>query len=192
MSGRHTTPTAGRGKRTELNIDKISIGENPPDDINVLIEIPAGGAPVKYELEKESGVMYVDRFLHTAMHYPCNYGFIPHTLSEDGDPMDAAVLGQSPVIPGCVIRSRPIGVLIMEDESGVDEKILCVPVDELHPYYADVKGLEDVRQIMRDQLEHFFTHYKDLEPGKWVKVKHWGDIGDARRLITEAINRANG
>lgn len=173
-----------------MNIDKIKIGTNPPDDVNVLIEIPIGGVPVKYELEKEAGVLYVDRFLHTAMYYPCNYGFIPHTLSEDGDPIDVAVLGRTPVIPGCVIRSRPIGVLMMEDESGIDEKVLAVPVDDLHPSYAHVSSIEDVQQIQRDQIEHFFTHYKDLEPGKWVKIHSWQNVDAAKRLITDAIDRA--
>jgi len=128
--------------------------------------------------------------LHTAMYYPCNYGFIPHTLSDDGDPTDAAVLGQNPVIPGVVIRSRPIGVLLMEDESGIDEKILCVPVDELHPYYGDVGSFRDIRPIMLEQIQHFFEHYKDLEPGKWVKVKRWGEAEEAVELIRDAIERA--
>lgn len=145
---------------------------------------------MKYELDKDSGAMYVDRFLHTAMYYPCNYGFIPHTLSDDGDPTDAAVLGQNPVIPGVVIRSRPIGVLLMEDESGIDEKILCVPVDELHPYYGDVGSFRDIRPIMLEQTQHFFEHYKDLEPGKWVKVKRWGEAEEAVELIRDAIERA--
>ena len=145
---------------------------------------------MKYELDKDSGAMYVDRFLHTAMYYPCNYGFIPHTLSDDGDPTDAAVLGQIPVIPGVVIRSRPIGVLLMEDESGIDEKILCVPVDELHPYYGDVGSFRDIRPIMLEQTQHFFEHYKDLEPGKWVKVKRWGEAEEAVELIRDAIERA--
>ena len=170
-------------------IDKIPIGKNPPYDVNVIIEIPIGGVPVKYELDKESGAMYVDRFLHTAMYYPCNYGFIPHTLSDDGDPIDAAVLGQIPVIPGVVIRSRPIGVLMMEDESGIDEKILCVPVDELHPYYGDVGSYRDIRPVMLDQIAHFFEHYKDLEATKWVKVKGWGEAEEAMELIRVAIDR---
>jgi inorganic pyrophosphatase len=170
-------------------IDRIPIGKNPPYDVNVIIEIPIGGVPVKYELDKESGAMYVDRFLHTAMYYPCNYGFIPHTLSDDGDPIDAAVLGQIPVIPGVVIRSRPIGVLMMEDESGIDEKILCVPVDELHPYYGDVGSYRDIRPVMLDQIAHFFEHYKDLEAEKWVKVKDWGEAEEAMELIRVAIDR---
>lgn len=173
-----------------MDINRIPIGTNPPYDVNVIIEIPIGGNPVKYELDKDSGAMYVDRFLHTAMYYPCNYGFIPHTLSDDGDPTDAAVLGQIPVIPGVVIRSRPIGVLLMEDESGIDEKILCVPVDELHPYYGDVGSYRDVRPIMLEQIQHFFEHYKDLEPGKWVKVKRWGEAEEAVELIRDAIERA--
>ena len=174
-----------------MNIDQIPVGENPPFDVNVIIEIPIGGNPVKYELDKKSGAMYVDRFLHTAMYYPCNYGFIPHTLSEDGDPTDAAVLGQIPVIPGVIIRSRPIGVLVMEDEAGIDEKILCVPVDDLHPFYGDVSSYRDIRPIMLEQIQHFFEHYKDLEPGKWVKVQRWGESEEATKLIREAIDRAN-
>jgi len=174
-----------------MDITKIPIGNNVPYDVNVIVEIPLGGVPVKYELDKESGAMFVDRFLHTAMYYPCNYGFIPHTLSDDGDPTDAAVLGQIPVIPGVVIRSRPIGVLMMEDESGIDEKILCVPVDELHPYYGDVASYRDVRPVLLDQISHFFEHYKDLESGKWAKVRGWGEAEEAMELIRQGIERAN-
>ena len=173
-----------------MDISKIPVGINAPYDVNVIIEIPIGGVPVKYELDKESGAMYVDRFLHTAMYYPCNYGFIPHTLSDDGDPTDAAVLGQIPVIPGVVIRSRPVGVLIMEDESGIDEKILCVPVDELHPYYSDVTSIRDLRPVLLDQIAHFFEHYKDLERGKWVKVQRWGEAEEATDLIRQGMERA--
>lgn len=173
-----------------MDISKIPVGINAPYDVNVIIEIPIGGVPVKYELDKESGAMYVDRFLHTAMYYPCNYGFIPHTLSDDGDPTDAAVLGQIPVIPGVVIRSRPVGVLIMEDESGIDEKILCVPVDELHPYYSDVASIRDLRPVLLDQIAHFFEHYKDLESGKWVKVQRWGEAEEATDLIRQGMERA--
>jgi len=172
-----------------MDITKIPVGSNPPYDVNVIIEIPIGGVPVKYEMDKASGAMYVDRFLHTAMYYPCNYGFIPHTLSDDGDPTDAAVLGQIPVIPGVVIRSRPIGVLLMEDESGIDEKILCVPVDELHPYYGDVGSYRDIRPVMLNQISHFFEHYKDLESGKWAKVKGWGEAEEAMEMIRRGIER---
>jgi inorganic pyrophosphatase len=173
-----------------MDISRIPVGDNPPYEVNVIIEISLGGNPVKYEMDKDSGAMYVDRFLHTAMYYPCNYGFIPHTLSDDGDPVDAAVLGQIAVSPGVVIRSRPIGVLIMEDESGIDEKILCVPVDDLHPFYANVGSYRDVRPILIDQIAHFFGHYKDLEEGKWVKVKRWGETEEACDLIREGITRA--
>jgi inorganic pyrophosphatase len=173
-----------------MDISKLPIGDNAPDEVNVIIEVPMGGNPVKYELDKESGAMFVDRFLHTAMHYPCNYGFVPHTLSDDGDPVDAAVLGQHIVAPGVVIPSRPIGVLLMEDESGIDEKILCVPVDRLHPYYENVTSVEHVRPILLEQLSHFFSHYKDLEPGKWVKVQGWEGPEKAKELIREGIARA--
>ncbi|PCI40889.1 MAG: inorganic diphosphatase [Rhodospirillaceae bacterium] len=173
-----------------MDISKLSIGKNAPDEVNVLIEVPMGGNPVKYELDKESGCMFVDRFLHTAMHYPCNYGFIPHTLSDDGDPVDAAVLGQHTVSPGVVIPSRPVGVLMMEDEKGLDEKVLCVPDHSLHPYYEAVESIEDLRPILLDQLAHFFTHYKDLEKGKWVKVTGWQGVDQAKKMITEGVERA--
>jgi inorganic pyrophosphatase len=173
-----------------MDISKIPAGRNLPYEINVIVEIPIGGVPVKYELDKASGAMYVDRFLHTAMYYPCNYGFIPHTLSDDGDPTDAAVLGQIPVIPGVVIRCRPIGVLMMEDESGIDEKILCVPVDDLHPYYGDIGSYRDVRPVLLDQISHFFEHYKDLETGKWAKIKGWGEAEEAMELIRQGVDRA--
>lgn len=175
-----------------MDIKKIPVGKNPPYEVNVIIEIPLGGNPVKYEMDKESGAMFVDRFLHTAMYYPCNYGFIPHTLSQDGDPVDAAVLAQVPVTPGVVIASRPIGVLIMEDEGGIDEKILCVPVDKLHPYYSNVGSYRDIRPILLEQIAHFFEHYKDLERGKWVKVQRWGEAEEAQALIREGIERAKG
>lgn len=173
-----------------MDISKISVGENPPFDINVIIEVPVGADPVKYELDKESGAMYVDRFLYTAMHYPANYGFIPHTLSGDGDPTDVLVLSPLPVIPGAVVRSRPIGVMMMEDEAGLDEKILAVPHDKLHPYYNDVTSYRDLRQVLLDQIAHFFTHYKDLEKDKWAKVLRWGEAGEAHKLIEEGIRAA--
>lgn len=165
-------------------IDKISPGENPPWDINVIIEIPIGGVPVKYEVDKDSGAMIVDRFLHTAMHYPCNYGFIPHTLADDGDPVDALVVGNLPIIPGAVIRCRPIGVLVMEDEAGLDEKLLCVPHDKLHPFYSDVDSYRALPQVLLDQIGHFFEHYKDLEKNKWVKIVRWGEAAEAAELVS--------
>ncbi len=173
-----------------MDISQLPIGDNAPYECNVIIEVPMGGNPVKYELDKASGAMFVDRFLHTAMHYPCNYGFIPHTLSDDGDPVDAAVLGQHMVAPGVVIPSRPIGVLMMEDESGIDEKILCVPVDRLHPYYENVGSFRDIRPIMLEQIAHFFAHYKDLEKGKWVEVRKWGEAEEAFELIRQGVERA--
>jgi inorganic pyrophosphatase len=173
-----------------MDFSKIPIGRNPPSEVNVVIEIPMGGNPVKYEFDKVSGAMYVDRFLHTAMYYPCNYGFVPHTLSDDGDPIDAAVLSQFPVQAGVVIPSRPVGVLLMEDESGIDEKLLCVPLDDLHPYYGNIKSLGDVRPVLLDQISHFFEHYKDLEPEKWAKVQGWESQQKACALIEEAIERA--
>lgn len=173
-----------------MDLSKISIGKNIPDDINVIIENPMGGDPVKYELDKESGAMFVDRFLHTAMYYPGNYGFIPHTLSGDGDPVDVLVLGRTTVMPTAVLRARPIGVLLMEDESGMDEKIIAVPVDKLHPYHAEVLSIDDMRPIEREQIQHFFEHYKDLEPGKWVKNFEWAGADRAKELILEGVERA--
>jgi inorganic pyrophosphatase len=173
-----------------MDITKLKTGENPPWDVNVLIEIPQGAAPVKYEIDKVSGAMVVDRFLHTAMYYPCNYGFIPNTLSQDGDPCDVVLVAPSPVVSGCVVRCRPVGVLLMQDEKGVDEKILCVPVDKLHPYYSAVKSYKDLPSILTEQIQHFFEHYKDLEKGKWVKVVDWLGPDDAARMISEGIERA--
>jgi len=173
-----------------MNIDKVTIGQDPPWDINVVIEIPMGGHPVKYEIDKSSGAVFVDRFLHTAMYYPANYGFVPHTLSEDGDPLDVMVLGQVPVIPGCVMRSRPIGALVMEDESGPDEKVIAVPVSDLHPYYADIASYTDLRPVLLDQISHFFEHYKDLEPTKWVKMGGWRDPQETADIVAAAIRRA--
>ncbi|RJF88461.1 inorganic diphosphatase [Oleomonas cavernae] len=173
-----------------MDISKVSIGKNPPDDINVVIEIPQGGVPVKYELDKESGALFVDRFLHTAMYYPGNYGFIPHTKSDDGDPCDVIVVGQAPVVPGSIIRVRPIGALMMEDEAGGDEKIIAVPVDKLHPFYKDVKSYLDLPTILCEQIAHFFQHYKDLEKGKWVTIVKWVDTEEAKALIVKGIERA--
>lgn len=174
-----------------MDISKVSAGKNLPDEFNVIIENSMGGVPVKYELDKESGVMVVDRFLHTCMFYPGNYGFIPHTLSGDGDPVDVLVVGRTPVMPGCMMSVRPVGVLLMEDEAGMDEKIIAVPTNKLHPFHADVESYTDLREITRDQIEHFFSHYKDLEKGKWVKTNRWGDTAEAKKMVLEGFERAN-
>lgn len=174
-----------------MDLEKIPIGRNPPTDVNAVVEIPQGGEPVKYELDKSSGAVFVDRFLHTAMFYPGNYGFIPHTLSDDGDPLDILVLAQVPVVPGAVIRCRPIGILHMRDENGSDEKIIAVPSDDLHPFFGDIRTHHDLPRILRDQIAHFFQHYKDLERGKWVTDPHWDGPDEAQRAISEAIARAN-
>ena len=170
-----------------MDIKKIPIGKNAPWDVNVIIEVPMGSEPIKYEMDKESGALHVDRFLHTAMYYPCNYGFIPHTISGDGDPADVLVVGRRPLMPGCVIAVRPIGVLMMQDEGGEDEKILAVPQSRLHPFYHDVKSYKDLPPILIQQITHFFEHYKDLESNIWVKVTGWKDADDAARLVMEAI-----
>ena len=173
-----------------MDLQKLNYGADAPDLVNAVIENPMGGDPVKYKLDKDSGAMYVDRFLHTAMYYPGNYGFIPHTLSGDGDPVDILVVGRTPVMPKSVLPCRPIGVLLMEDEAGLDEKIIAVPSEKLHPYHADVKTITDLRPIHVDQIEHFFKHYKDLEKGKWVKNLEWRDVTMAKKLILEGIERA--
>jgi len=173
-----------------MDLSKISSGKNPPKDLHAVIEIPLGGVPVKYEIDKSSGALFVDRFLHTAMFYPSNYGFIPHTLSADGDPCDIMVVSQHPVVPGAVIRCRPVGALLMEDEAGGDEKILAVPVDALHPFYAGVQSYKDLPQIMCEQIAHFFQHYKDLEKGKWVTIVKWLDAEGAEQLVIDGIERA--
>jgi inorganic pyrophosphatase len=172
-----------------MNIDLIPIGDDPPNSINVVIEVPVGGEPVKYEFDKASGALFVDRILHTPMRYPANYGFVPHTLSPDGDPIDALVVARSPFIPGSVVRARPIAVLFLEDEHGGDEKLLTVPVDTTFPYYSKVESLDDLPDIVMSQVEHFFTHYKDLEPEKWVRVGRWGNAEEARRALMDAVER---
>ena len=173
-----------------MDISKIPVGPNPPHELNVIIEVPIGGEPVKYEFDKDSGAIFVDRILHTPMRYPANYGFIPHTLGEDGDPLDALVITRSPIIPGAVIRVRPVGVLLMEDDKGGDEKLLTVPVDSTFPYYGNVTNHSDLPPIVLRQIEHFFEHYKDLEPGKWAKLNGWGDAEKARQLILDGVERA--
>jgi inorganic pyrophosphatase len=173
-----------------MRIDAIAVGHNPPEDVNVIIEVPIGGEPIKYEMNKAAGTLVVDRFLHTPMRYPGNYGFVPHTLSEDGDPIDVLVANTRPIVPGAVINVRPIGVLRMVDDAGGDEKILAVPVPKLTKRYEHVMNYTDLPKITLEQVQHFFEHYKDLEPGKWVKMNGWGDAAEARRLIGEAIARA--
>jgi inorganic pyrophosphatase len=172
-----------------MDISKISIGKNPPETINVIIEVPMGADPVKYEMDKESGAIVVDRFVQTSMHYPCNYGFIPHTLGNDGDPVDVLVLTRFPLAPGVVIACRPIGVLLMEDDGGVDEKILAVPTTKLDPYFENIAAHTDLPAILTAQIQHFFEHYKDLEKGKWVKIQGWSDKATAQKLIEEGIAR---
>ncbi len=173
-----------------MNIDKIAIGVDAPTDVNVIIEVPMGSEPIKYEIDKDSGAIFVDRFLHTAMTYPANYGFIPHTLSEDGDPVDVLVVGRRALMPGCVVAARPIGVLLMEDDKGQDEKILAVPAHRLHPFWDDVEEYTDLPGVLIDQIRHFFEHYKDLEKGKWVKVHGWGNKAKAEELIMAGIQNA--
>jgi inorganic pyrophosphatase len=172
-----------------MRIEAISIGKNPPDEVNVIVEVPVGGEPIKYEMDKEAGTLVVDRFLYTSMRYPGNYGFIPHTLSGDGDPCDVLIANQRGIIPGAVVACRPVGVLMMQDEAGGDEKIIAVPVPKLTRRYENVHEYTDLPEITRQQIEHFFVHYKDLEPGKWVKVMGWGDAAEARRMIVEGIER---
>ena len=173
-----------------MNIDLIPTGANPPHELNVVIEVPTGGEPIKYEFDKKSGALFVDRILHTPMRYPANYGFVPHTLSPDGDPLDALVIARSPFIPGCVVRARPIAVLKLEDEAGGDEKLVCVPTDATFPYYHDVMEKGDLPEIVMQQIEHFFSHYKDLEKKKWVRIGAWGDTAEAKEIILEAIEAA--
>jgi inorganic pyrophosphatase len=173
-----------------MRIDAIPIGIDPPREVNVVIEVPVGGEPIKYEMDKEAGTLVVDRFLYTAMRYPGNYGFIPHTLSDDGDPCDVLVANTRAIVPGAVMSVRPVGVLFMEDEAGGDEKIIAVPSSKLTQRYDKVKSYGDLPDITLHQIQHFFEHYKDLEPNKWVKVLRWGNTEEAHRLIAEGIERA--
>ena len=172
-----------------MRIDAISIGRNPPEEVNVIVEVPLGGEPVKYEMDKAAGTMVVDRFLYTSMRSPGNYGFIPHTLSEDGDPCDVLVTNQLGVVPGAVLAVRPVGVLKMQDEAGGDEKIIAVPVPRLTRRYDAIHDYTDLPEITLQQIQHFFEHYKDLEPGKWVKVLGWGGAEEAKRIIVAAVER---
>jgi inorganic pyrophosphatase len=173
-----------------MDVMKISTGVNPPYDVNAIIEIPQGGEPVKYEMDKASGALFVDRFLHTAMYYPGNYGFIPHTLADDGDPCDILVVGPTPVVPGAVVRCRPIGALMMTDEAGGDEKILAVPVDALHPFYVNVASWRQLPTILTEQIAHFFQHYKDLEKGKSSIITGWAEPEEAAELIRRGMAAA--
>ena len=170
-----------------MSINDIPAGKNLPDEINVIIEIPANSDPVKYEVDKDTGALMVDRFMATAMFYPCNYGYIPNTLSEDGDPLDVLVPTPYPLINGAVIKCRPVGVLKMEDESGIDAKLIAVPVDKLSVIYRDVKEATDLPALLLQQIEHFFEHYKDLEKGKWVKVQGWADAAEAKAEIIKSV-----
>jgi len=173
-----------------MRMDAVPIGKNPPEDINVIIEVSVGGEPIKYEMDKNAGAMYVDRFLYTPMRYPGNYGFVPHTLCGDGDPIDVIVVNQRPIVPGAIMNCRPIGVLLMEDESGQDEKIIAVPSHKLTKRYDNIHDITDLPEITIAQVKHFFEHYKDLEPGKWVKITGVEGVEAAKRLITESIGRA--
>ncbi|MCW5623292.1 MAG: inorganic diphosphatase [Burkholderiales bacterium] len=170
-----------------MNLDRVGPGRAVPDDINVIIEIPMNADPIKYEVDKETGAMFVDRFMSTAMHYPCNYGYVPNTLSGDGDPVDVLVLSPVPLITGVVVRCRPVGMLRMTDEAGDDTKVLAVPVDKLSPLYRHVKTPADLPELVLHQITHFFEHYKDLEAGKWVKVKGWVGPTEARDEILSGI-----
>jgi inorganic pyrophosphatase len=173
-----------------MNIDAIPIGKNPPDDLNVIIEVPLGGEPIKYEIDKDSGALFVDRFLYTPMRYPGNYGFVPHTLCGDGDPLDVIVMNSRPLMPGAVVRCRPVGVLMMEDDGGTDEKIIALPHHKLTRIYDSVRDVTDLPEIQVERVKHFFTHYKDLEPGKWAKIHDIGNVDEAWRIVEESIARA--
>jgi len=173
-----------------MRIDSITSGNCPPNDINVIIEVPVGGEPIKYEMDKNSGALFVDRFLYTPMRYPGNYGFVPHTLSEDGDPIDVLVCNTRTIFPGAVVNCRPVGVLIMEDDGGEDEKIIAVPSSDISQRYDNVINYVDLPSITIEQIQHFFQHYKDLEPGKWVKIQEWASVDTAKKLIAQALDRA--
>ena len=173
-----------------MNLDRVGSGRDLASDFNVIIEIPMNADPIKYEVDKETGALFVDRFMGTAMHYPCNYGYIPHTLSDDGDPVDVLVITPFPLVVGVVVRCRPLGVLKMVDEAGGDEKLLAVPIDKVLPWYKHWNKPEDINPERLSQIQHFFERYKDLEPGKWVKVVRWGTAEEARKLILEGVERA--
>lgn len=172
-----------------MSLDLVSTGKDVPNDINVIIEIPMNSEPVKYEVDKDTGALFVDRVLTTPMHYPCNYGYVPHTLCGDGDPLDVLVVMPVPLQPGSVIRCRPLGVLSMTDESGEDTKLVAVPITKTFPAYQHVKSVDDLNPLTLDRIAHFFAHYKDLEKGKWVKVEGWKGLDEARREIRDCVER---
>ncbi|ALS97024.1 inorganic diphosphatase [Lacimicrobium alkaliphilum] len=174
-----------------MSLNDVPSGNNLPEEINVIIEIPAHSDPVKYEVDKDSGAIFVDRFMSSCMHYPTNYGYVPHTLSDDGDPVDVLVMTPFALLPGCVIRCRPVGVLKMTDESGEDAKVLAVPADKLSTIYRGITEIDQVDELLKNQIEHFFAHYKDLEPNKWVKIQGWEDSVAAKKEITESVQRYN-
>jgi inorganic pyrophosphatase len=174
-----------------MNIEKISVGKDVPNQVNVIIEVPMNSDPVKYETDKDSGAIFVDRFIATPMYYPCNYGFIPHTLSDDGDPADVLVISEFPIISGAIISVKPIGVLIMEDEKGMDEKILAVPSKKLNSQFENIEEYNQLPETLINKIKHFFEHYKDLEKGKWVKVVGFENSKKAKQLISEAFERVN-
>jgi inorganic pyrophosphatase len=174
-----------------MGFEQVKAGKDVPNDINVIIEIPAQADPIKFEVDKDSGAVFVDRFMGTSMRYPINYGYVPHTIAGDGDPVDVLVVTPFPLLPGVVIRCRPVGVLKMEDESGMDAKVVAVPVSKLTPLYDKVQTIEDLPELLMKQTVHFFEHYKDLEPGKWVKVIGWGNVEDAKKEITDGIANAS-
>lgn len=172
-----------------MNLDRVDSGFDLPNDFNVIIEIPMHGDPIKYEVDKATGAMFVDRFMSTAMHYPCNYGYIPHTLSDDGDPVDVLVLSPVPLISGVVVRCRPVGMLKMQDEAGDDAKLLAVPIDKLCNLYRSIETPRDLPELVLAQISHFFEHYKDLETGKWVKITDWVGPEEAKREILDGVDR---
>jgi inorganic pyrophosphatase len=182
-------PFARFSPRILMSLDRVPAGRDVPHDCNVIIEIPMRADPIKYEVDKETGAVFVDRFMSTAMHYPCNYGYIPHTLADDGDPADVLVLSPFPLITSVVVRCRPIGMLKLVDEAGGDSKILAVPIDKLSSLYSNVHSPRDLPEIQTKQIAHFFEHYKDLEPGKWVRMGDWVDAEEAKREILESIER---
>ena len=173
-----------------MRVDQIPVGKNSPHDVNVIVEVPVGGEPIKYELDKAAGALVVDRFLYTSMRYPGNYGFIPHTLSEDGDPCDVIIANTRAIVPGAVMSVKVVGALMMHDEAGSDEKILAVPSAKLTKRYEKIENYTDLPEITLHQIEHFFAHYKDLEPNKWVKLDGWRDAAEAQKIVAESVERA--